>query len=220
MEDNLTNENIIPNDRRAITIHSYSHGGLEPNEELLITDTKISIYYLPKNSYKEYYDFDSPIDDNSFKEGGYVIEAQIKIVRTSKIKFITKKDFDKIYKGFESINLEALEKESYRGCDGGQLEVKMGMAEYDSESILFEHFLRYTGKTRDISLWCPMEDRKRPEMSKLLKLIKSIEAKIEFDKWYEHNRNEWEKCYDEIWELSNKFRIGICCDCPFKSYRR
>ena len=190
-------ENIVPNDRRAITIHSYSWGPAT-DKEFLISDTKISIYYLPKNSY-------------SHKEEGYVIEAQIKIVRNSKIEYITKEDFDKIYKKFENINLKALKKESYRGCDGGQLEVKMGMVEYDNGG-LFEPFLRYTGKTRNISLWTPMEDRERPEMSKLLKLIRYIENKIEFDKWYEYNCGEWEKCYNEIWKLSSRFRIGIECN--------
>jgi hypothetical protein len=197
MAENMENENIVPNDRRAITIHSFLWG-LATEERFLITDTKISIYYLPKNSY-------------SHKEEGYVIEAQIKIVRDSKIEYITKEYFDKIYKEFENINLKALKKESYSGCDGGQLEVKWGMIEYDSGGLLFEP-LRYTKKTKDISLWSPMEDKKRPEMSKLLKLIKSIETKIKFDKWYEYNYDEWEKSYNEIRKLSNRFRIGIECE--------
>ena len=189
-------ENIVPNDSRAITIHRFLRGKTT-EDKFLINDIKISIYYLPKNSY-------------SHKEEGYVIEAQIKIVRRSKIEYITKENFDKIYKEFENINLKALKKESYHGRDGGQLEVKIGMVEYDSSGLLFEP-LRYTGKTKNISLWSPMEDKKRPEMSKLLKLIKSIKAKIEFDKWHKYNYDEWEKCYDTISHWENIFRVGIEC---------
>jgi len=198
-------ENIVLNDRRAITIHSYSWG-LETPDGFLINDKKISIYYLPKNSYK-YYDSDSSVNYNSIKEGGYIIEAQIKIVRNSKIKFITKEYFDKIYNGFENINFKALKKEEHTGEDGSQLEVKMGMAEYNSRGLLFEP-LKYIGKTKNISLWSPDKDRKRPEMSKLVKLIKTIKAKIEFDKWYYDNYNEWIKCIEEMDNWRYKFRIG------------
>jgi len=182
-------ENIVPNDRRAITIHSYS---LWKHREF---DTKISIYYLPKNSYKE---------------EGYIIKAKIQIVRDSKIGYITKKYFDKIYKKFENINLKALKKESYQGCDGWQLEVKMGMLKCTNE-VLYEP-LKFTEKIKNISLWSPMEDKKRPEMSKLLKLIKSIEAKIEFDKWYDYNYKEWEKYSDTFYDLRDIFRINFDID--------
>jgi len=162
-------ENTVPNDHRAITIHSYSWWQHNAG------DTKISIYYLPKNSYRE---------------EGYIIEARIRIAKDSKIEYITKKYFDKIYKKFENINLEALKKESGQGFDGWQLEVKMGMLKCTNECILNKP-LKFTGKTKNISLWSPEIDKKRPEISKLLKLIKSIEAKIEFDKWYDYNYKEW-----------------------------
>jgi len=195
-------ENIVPNDHRAITIHK-SLRGRATDKQFLINDIKISIYYLPKNSYKLIYD-----TGISIKEGGYIIEAQAKILVRSKIKLITKKDFNKIYKEFENINLKALEKERYEGRDGSRLEVKMGMLEYNNDGLL--HIpLRYTKETMNISLRSPYEDKKRPEMSKLFKLIKNIKAKVEFDKWHKCNYEEWEKCYNTISHLENIFRVGI-----------
>ena len=195
-------ENIVP-DSRAITIHCFSWGFLPP-DMFPIYDTKISIYCLPKNSRKEYYESDGSANGSSIKEGGYIIEAQIKIVRNSKIKFITKEYFDEIYKEFKSLNFKALEKENPRDCDGWQLEVKMGMVKYNKYDPL-----KYTGKTRNTSLWSPLEDRKKPETLKLLKLTKAIEAKIEYDKWYKYNFEEWLKCYDTISRCMIMFRVGI-----------
>jgi len=188
------------NDHRAITIHRYLWGPGD-DEELLINDTKISIYYLPKNSYKSIY------DSNDFiTEDGYIIEAQVKIARHSKIEFITKEYFDEIYKEFENINLKALEKEASWGSGGSQLEIKMGMLKYNNAGSLFDPLV-YIGKTRNISLWSPYEDNKKPEILKLLHLIKSIETKIEFDKWWEYNYEELKKCYNSHW--LRMFRIDI-----------
>jgi len=196
----MENVNIVPNDHRAITIHRFLWGPAD-DEDSPMNDTKISIYYLPKNSYKSIY------DSNDFIiEEGYIIEARVKIVRHSKIEFITKENFDEIYKEFENINIKALEQEASWGHNGSQLEVKMGTLKYNNAGSLFEP-LTYTGKTKNISLWSPHEDTKKPEMLKLLKLIKSIEAKIEFDKWWEYNYEELKKCYNSHWY--RMFKIDI-----------
>jgi len=49
-------------------------------------------------------------------------------------------------------------------------------------------------------------------MSKLLKLIDTINAKVEFDKWHKYNYDEWKKCYDNISHWENIFRVGIECN--------
>jgi len=191
-------ENVVPNDRRAIIIHSSSCWANE-----FEFNTKISIYYLPKNSYRE---------------EGYIIEAKMRIVRDSKIEYITKEYFDKIYKEFENINLKALKKEKFESCDGWSLRVDMGMIKctnYDSLKFTRKtrHIdpLKFTGKIRHIYLLNPYEDRKKPEMSKLLKLIDAIYDKIKFHKWCDYNYKEWEKYSDVFYELRDMrvFRIGF-----------
>jgi len=191
MKMETENKNIVPNDRRAIIIRNSSCWS-----DKFEFNTKISIYYLPKNSYKE---------------EGYIIEAKIKIVRDSKIEYITKEYFDKIYKEFENINLKALKEEEDSCDDGSSLIVEIGMLKCTNKGILCEP-LKFTGKTRNIFLLNPYEDIKKPEMSKLLKLIEAIGDKIEFYKWLEHNIEEWEKYSDTFYNLRDIFRIGFDID--------
>jgi hypothetical protein len=183
----VSSHDIIADDR-TISIKEFSLGLLRcGGADDIMNHSKISIYYLPKDNEKKDYRSDGKL------KGGYIIEAEFKSVAMSKIEYITKEYFDKIYREFENINFEALAKENARGCDGWQLEIEMGLLGY----------------TRNLSLLSPDEDSNDPKLLRLLQIVNNIKKKIKFYQWRMYNYKKWEKLEKIIDNYSRIFRFHI-----------
>ncbi|MCL2008739.1 MAG: hypothetical protein FWG77_11720 [Treponema sp.] len=174
-------------ENRKIIIRDFSYGP-DFYKKLQMSDTVISIYYY------------LPDIDENVKEG-YVIEAKIKAVKIPKIKYISKDYFDNIYNEFNKIDFELLALKALDGCDGGGLEIEMGI------------YKGLINSTKKLLLWCPSIDKenKKSELNKLLILIENIKKEINFNEWYKKIYKEWERWenkieqYREIFEYDNNW---------------
>jgi hypothetical protein len=190
-ETNFTDKKII--------IHSYSYGP-DYDRHFQITDITISLYYVSKDfieSEKDFYSVEYVKEKGYIKEG-YIIEAKIKAVKKSIVKYITENYFKKIYKEFEKINFEELARENSAGCDGWGLEIEVGTYKGLTEYV------------KRLVLWSPLvsENDKQSDLYKLLNIIDNIKMKIKFNEWYNKNYKEWEKWEEKLENYYNTFEYS------------
>ena len=189
----IDNENEI--DNRKIVIHEYSYGP-SFDRELQMTDTTIWMYYVSNNfleKLRNLYRSNERIEKFGYSKEGYIIEAKIKAVQKSLIKYIDNEYFNKIYIELENLDFKKIVNDGIAGCDGGGLDIEMSIN---------KRLISYVNK---ITLWSPNEENNEPNLSKLMDIIKNVKNKINFDQWYNTKYEEWEKWEEQIIKYNEIF---------------
>ena len=183
-------------ENRKIIIREHSYGPSH-RRHLQMSDVTISLYYVSNAFIENEIDWHSLeyAEEKGYTKEGYIIEAKIKAVKKSIMKYVTEDYFSKIYKELDKINLEELAKEESAGDDGWGLKIEMG---------IYKGLVEYTKK---LLVWCPQVDENdnKIDLYKLLNIIKNIKTEIKFKEWYSKNYKEWKKWEEKLENYYNTF---------------